>query len=71
MCGSIFYESDVMYIRTVSFYHLLSALLNWFKLVYGPFGQLAAFTVHSIATKTSHEGIEFTKAKEWLRTYCH
>ena len=28
-----------IYIRTVSSYCLLSALLNWFKLVYGPLGQ--------------------------------
>ena len=27
------------YIRTLSSYHLLSALLNWFILVYGLFGQ--------------------------------
>ena len=28
-----------IYIRTVSSYHLLSALFNWFKLVNKPFGQ--------------------------------
>ena len=28
-----------LYIRTVSSYHMLSALLNWFKLVYELFGQ--------------------------------
>ena len=29
-----------IYIRTVSSYHMLSDLLNWFKLVYGAFGQI-------------------------------
>ena len=29
-----------IYIRTLSFYCLFSALLNWFKLVYGQFGQI-------------------------------
>ena len=29
-----------IYIRTVSSYHMLSDLLNRFKLVYGPFGQI-------------------------------
>ena len=28
-----------IYIRTVSSYRLFSSLLNWFKLVFGPFGQ--------------------------------
>ena len=28
-----------VYIRTVSSEHMLSAFLNWIKLVYGPFGQ--------------------------------
>ena len=32
-------SSCTVYIRTVSSYLLLSARLNWFKLVQGPFGQ--------------------------------
>ena len=28
------------YIRAVTSYHLLSYLVNWFKLVYGPFGHI-------------------------------
>jgi hypothetical protein len=33
------YLLGTVYIMTVSSYHLLPALLNWFKPVYGPFGQ--------------------------------
>ena len=29
-----------IYIRTISSWRLLSALLNWFRLVYGPIGQI-------------------------------
>ena len=36
--GSV--KGHSIYIRTVSFYQLLSALLNWFILVYGPYGPI-------------------------------
>ena len=61
--GSAFSHS--IYIRTVSSQHLIPALLNWFKQVYGPIGQS-----NSISTQTSQEGIECTKPKEQLRVYC-
>ena len=54
--------------RTVSSYHLLSTLLNWFKLVHGSFGQSNMY--HLIYAQTSEEGIEYTKIKEFLRSDC-
>ena len=48
---------------------LLSALLNQFKLVYGPFGE-ATCKMQSISGQTSQKGIECTKAKDQLRAYC-
>ena len=54
-------KNHCIYIRTVS---LLSALLNWFKLVYGPFRQSNMHrTIHSISGQTSQEGIECNKAE--------
>ena len=47
----------------------MAALLNWIKLVYAPFGRVTC-TVHSISVQTSQKGIECTKAKEKLRSYC-
>ena len=62
----------IMYIRTVS---LLSALLNWFKLVYWRFANQclgrAACNVHLVSVQTSQEGIEFTKAQEQLMPQVH
>ena len=39
--GSV--KGHSIYIRTESLYCLLSALMNWFKLVYGPFRPLQPF----------------------------
>ena len=52
-----------IFIRTVRSKRLLSALLNWFELVYG---QLCQSNMHRILifAQTSQEGIECTKAKE-------
>ena len=44
---------------------LLSSLLNWFKLVYGPLEQN-----NLISAQTSQQGIKFSKAKELVRAYC-
>ena len=49
-----------IYIRTISSYCLLSALLTCFKQFLGYLGKAT----------WSQEGIEWTKAKEWLRAYC-
>ena len=51
-----------MHIRTVSSHHLLSALLNWLKLVDRPFGQNNKHCT-LVSVYTSQEGIECTKAK--------
>ena len=53
---------NTIYIRTVSSQHVLSALLNWFKLVSGLFGES---TMHG-AIHNSQKGIKGTKAKELL-----
>ena len=53
------------YLILLYFCPLLSALLNWFKLIYGPFG-----TVHFISAQTRQEGINRTKDKEYLSVYC-
>ena len=59
--GDIFCKIHSIYFRTVSSYYLLSALVNKFRLVYGPF-------MHCIFNfcpdQISQEGIELTKAKE-------
>ena len=47
---------------------MLSALLNWFKLIYELFQQS---TKHSISAQTSLLVIKSTKAKKYLRAYCH
>ena len=60
-------EQHSIYSKTVSSLHLLSALLNWFKLVYGSFGQSNMH--HLIHAQTTKEGIEYTSAKELLRSY--
>ena len=39
---------------------MVSALLNWFKLVYGPFGQSYMQDVHLISAHASQEGIKCT-----------
>jgi hypothetical protein len=41
-------------------------LLNWFKLIYGPFECMGKATCaeHMISTQTSQVEIEFTKAKK-------
>ena len=44
----------------------MSALLNWFKLVYGPFGQINTLDLISANTATGLEGIECTKAEVLL-----
>ena len=50
---------------------MFSALLNWFKLEYGPFGQSNIHrTLHLIFAQTSQEGIECTKVEEYLRACC-
>ena len=60
-CHSIF-------IRTLSSQCLLSTLLNWFKLVYGLFGQSNMHcTVHLISAQTSQKGCKCTEGKEQLR----
>ena len=54
-------------IRTISSYHLLSALLNWFKLVYGPLKQSHLeheLYIHLISSETSQEWMESTKVTE-------
>ena len=48
----------------------MSSLLNWFKLVYGSFGQSILCKVHLIYTQTSQERIKCTRAIDWLRAYC-
>ena len=50
-------------IWTVNSYPLLSALSNWFKLVYGPLRPKCA--VHLISVHTSQGGIKSTKDKEY------
>ena len=40
----------------------MSALLNWFKLLYKVFWR----TMHSISLQTSHEEIKCTKAQDYL-----
>ena len=60
------------YIRTVSSYHLLSAVLDWFtktlKWFIGHLGR-ATCTVHSMSAQTSQEGIKSTKIKKHLGAY--
>ena len=60
------YRNNI-YIRRVSSYHLLPALLNWFKLVVGHLEQheiLYTQFLPKLARKESHE---CTKAKELLK----
>lgn len=47
-------------IHCIYFWTVSSALPNWCKLVYGPFGQ-SKMPVHSISALTSREGIECKK----------
>ena len=55
---------------TVSSYNeLLSALLNWLKLMYGLFWQSIRHS-YTISAQTSPEGIKCTKVKDKQRTYC-
>ena len=42
---------------------MLPALLNWFELVYGLFGQSTMHS-NSISAWTRQEGIKYTKAKD-------
>ena len=58
-----------IYLRTVSSQHLLFALLNWFNQFMGCMGR-ARGTIHTISAHIVHEIIQFTKAKELLRSYC-
>ena len=53
-------------------YHLLSAVLNWLKLVYGLFEteEPAPYIEFLPRPDPSQEGIKCTKAKEQLRPYC-
>ena len=58
-----------IYIRTVSSYRLLSALLNWFILICGSFGA-EQHAKHSISAQTSHKWRnQCTKTKELLKSY--
>ena len=54
------YCAHSIFIRTVKLYVLLSPLLNWFKLVYGLFGENI---IHcTLNSQTCQEKIECTKA---------
>ena len=58
-------------IRTVSSQCLLSALLNWFKLFFGPFGLgQSEMTIRSISVQTSQKRSKCTKANNQLSYYC-
>ena len=55
------YCAHSIFIRTVKLYVLLSPLLNWFKLVYGLFGESI---IHcTLNAQTSQEKIECTKGQ--------
>ena len=49
---------------------MLSVLLNWFKLVYGPFRQNNMHYPIYLSAQIRQDGIEHTKAKKQLRSYC-
>ena len=57
MCGVPLKIRHSIYIRTVSSYGLLSALLSRFKLVYEPFGQSIMYRT-LISDRPSQEGME-------------
>ena len=56
-----------IYIRTVSSQQLLSALLNWFKLVYGPFGQS---NMQPTLDFCPDKARQITEDIEQLRSFC-
>jgi hypothetical protein len=60
-------QAQHIYIRTVSSQHLQTALPNYFKLVYGSFGQSI---MHFVPAQIIQEETKCTKAKQELRAYC-
>ena len=53
-----------IYLKTVSSYLLSSALLNWYKLVYGPIGQTnMRHALDIYPSKNNWKWIEYTRAK--------